>query len=197
LTLVFAFNEKTGELIQILTSRWREHQVGWHREMIISGAVRSSIGDAELWIRYKEGDWRLVFLADDFDAWLEQPARKRASVSANEPVFESSMSEPVGREHTEPSEKGVPDCKQRANSANMPYPGDSSAEAATRALLTEMMLQDPENEARRLKQDLRNESEIPGRAFDRIWANCITDTGAVAYKTGGPRGPHTAPRRPR
>jgi hypothetical protein len=85
------------------------------------------------------------------------------------------------------------------DAASKTYPGDSPAEASVRASLTKIMRDDPENKARRSKQDLKDrcleDPGISGRAFERIWANCITDTGAVAYKTGGPRGPHTAPRR--
>jgi hypothetical protein len=131
----FAFNEKTGELIEILTSRWREHQRGWRREMIISGAVKASTGDAKLWEHYQKEGYRL--LTDD--TWLEQFARKSAaaiSVSEAPATADHAVAEPVSREHAETFDKGMSDREQRPNSVNTPasaaHPGDSLEGGARR-----------------------------------------------------------------
>jgi hypothetical protein len=82
------------------------------------------------------------------------------------------------------------------------HPGDSPEEASTRDFLTRLMREDPSNEARHLKATLQEQcqnqcGEISADAFNRIWAACIDEMGAVAYKKSGPRGPHQARRRPK
>jgi hypothetical protein len=79
------------------------------------------------------------------------------------------------------------------------HPGDNSAKACTRKFPVDLMRADPSNKAQHSKAELKAEcrgqcGEISDRAFDQIWAACIDETGAAAYKKSGPRGPHQARR---
>jgi hypothetical protein len=75
--VAFVRNPETGALTQLLTSRWRTHQRGWHREIIISGVMKASIGDE--FESYR--DWDVVLLRAAFEAWSEQRASEHVTAA--------------------------------------------------------------------------------------------------------------------
>ena len=107
-------------------------------------------------------------------------------VAEARPWWEQMFASPVQR----PDIVGVP--------VGIAHPGDTPAEACTRKFLMELMTRDPNNEARRFKAELKSQCrtrcKMADRAFDQIWAACIRETGAVAYKKSGPRGEMKSPR---
>jgi hypothetical protein len=72
------------------------------------------------------------------------------------------------------------------------HPGDSKAQADTRAFLRQWMTKHP-NGTPKTKPEYRIECQdqfgISSREFDRIWREEVSDTGATAFRKRGPRGP--------
>jgi hypothetical protein len=76
-------------------------------------------------------------------------------------------------------------------------PGDSPAQAQTRAYLHRQMVKYPNRIPGKTKQDFRDECKqrfkTPQRVFDRVWKEEIATIGAIAWEERGPkRGPRRA-----
>jgi hypothetical protein len=73
-------------------------------------------------------------------------------------------------------------------------PGDDKKQADTRAFLHQLMRNHP-NGTRTTKLEYRDECmerfKISGRDFDRLWLDEVANTGAIAFRKRGPRGPRS------
>jgi hypothetical protein len=75
-----------------------------------------------------------------------------------------------------------------------PRPGDSKEQADTRAFLYCLMTDHPTGTSKTKSDyyyECRERFGISLRGFERIWNDTIDQTGAVAFRKSGPRGPHT------
>jgi hypothetical protein len=86
--------------------------------------------------------------------------------------------------------------------AGLMHPGDTEAEGAARRFLYYRMLRNPTargegNDKTSLTLEMGDRFEIRGRRAVAIYEDCVAQTGAVAYKKRGPRGPTAGPRRRR
>jgi hypothetical protein len=183
---------------RLLPSQWRVCPLEHRRQMIRAGAILASGGD----VLGPYDRWDIVFEAEARAVWGQQLVRKWTPISVSQAAAtaDHAVAEPVSREHAEPFDKGMPDREQGPNPVNTPanaaHPGDSPAEASTREFLKGLMQTDPKNTARHCKAELKKRcGEIS--TFDRIWADCISETGAGGYKKSGPRGQMNASTRRR
>jgi hypothetical protein len=75
--------------------------------------------------------------------------------------------------------------------AGLEKPGDKPAERQTRRFLFNLMRRLPNPPRGRKKADWRRECQqrfkVSIRGFDRIWDEIVAFTGAVAYRSSGPR----------
>jgi hypothetical protein len=182
---------------RLLSLQWRVYALEHRRQMIRAGTILAPLhGD----VLQPYDRWLIVLETEEYAAWRQQLVRKWTPISVSEvpATADHAVAEPVRREHAEPFDKGMPDREQRPKSVNTSassaHPGDSPAEASTRASLANLMREDPKNNKRRIKDEVKEECQkewgVSNRAFNIIWATCIQETGAVAYKKRGPRGEH-------
>jgi hypothetical protein len=97
-------------------------------------------------------------------------------------------SPPIAPQATAPPEHEPPD-----------HPGDSTEDRRVRRFLHRCMVKHPTGFSGRSKSDFSDACmkrfKVSRRRFDAIWDACINQSGAVAWRNTGPRGPHKARRR--
>ena len=99
---------------------------------------------------------------------------------------------PADNKNATPSEQHL--IQQDTFIEGFQLPGDSASGLRAKRFLRRLMEKYPFGLPGRTKDDYRRiccqRFKIPARYFNRIWDQVVAYTGATAYQTSGPRGPH-------